>query len=141
MAAMTSTQVPPALRTWFVVHFVADWLFALPLFFAPRAFLGALGWASVDPVTARLVAAALIGIGTESLLGRHQGVESFRTMLNLKILWSGTATVGLLWSCLEGAAPLTWAFVAIFAAFNALWSTWRWRLREEAGQVNSPVAR
>ena len=136
---MSGSDVPPALRTWFVVHFVADWLFALPLFFAPRAFLGALGWAAVDPVSARLVAAALVGIGTESLLGRRQGVEGFRTMLNLKILWSATATVGLIWSCLEGAAPLTWAFVVIFAAFNVLWSTWRWRLRSKADRDIGPV--
>lgn len=127
---MTDPAVPRALRTWFVIHFVADWVFALPLFLAPRAFLGALGWTEVDPLTTRIVAAALIGIGTESLIGRNGTVESFRTMLNLKILWSGSATLGIVWSCLEGAPKLAWGFAAIFGAFNALWSYWRWRLRE-----------
>ena len=128
---MSDVQVPPALRRWFVVHFVADWVFAIPLFFAPGPFLGALGWTAVDPVTARIVAAALVGIGTESLVGRNNGVDSFRTMLNVKILWSGTATLGIVCSCLEGAPRAAWVFAAIFGSFNALWSYWRWRLRAQ----------
>ena len=122
-------MVPVWLRRWFVVHFVADWIFALPLFVAPRAFLGLLGWTEVDPVSTRLVAAALFGIGTESLLNRNGTVESFRSKLNLKIIWSATATLGLVWSALDGGPVMTWGFVAIFAAFNGLWSYWRWRLK------------
>lgn len=131
IGAMTESQeqVPVALKNWFTVHFLADWLFAVPLFFAPRAFLGALGWTAIDTVTARIVAAALVGIGTQSLLGRHATVDSYRTMLNLKILWSATATLGILWSCLEGAPPMAWGFFGAFLAFNGLWSYWRWRLR------------
>ena len=122
-------MVPVWLRRWFVVHFVADWIFALPLFVAPRAFLGLLGWTEVDPVSTRLVAAALFGIGTESLLNRNGTIESFRSMLNLKIIWSATATLGLVWSALDGGPVMTWGFVASFAAFNGLWSYWRWRLK------------
>jgi len=127
--AASDGEVPPALKTWFVIHFAADWAFALPLFLAPRAFLGALGWPAVDPISTRLVAAALIGIGTQSFIGRHATLDSYRTMLNLKILWSASATVGIFWGCLEGASPVAWAFFAIFLAFNGLWSWWRWRLR------------
>ena len=43
-------MVPTALRTWFVVHFIADWLFALPMFFIPVEFMQLLGWDCVDPV-------------------------------------------------------------------------------------------
>ncbi len=119
---------PASLRTWFVAHFVADVVFATPLFIAPRAFLGLLGWSSVDPLATRLVAAALFGIGIQSLLGRKEGVEAFRAMLNVKIIWSATATIGLVWSELEGGPPLGWAFVAVFATFNAVWTYYRWRL-------------
>jgi hypothetical protein len=122
--------VPQALRNWFVVHFVADWLFAIPLFVAPNAFLRLLGWQQVDPISARIVAAALVGIGTQSLIGRNEHVIAFRAMLNLKVLWSATATLGILWSVLDGGPVMGWGFVAIFAGFNALWSYWRWRLRE-----------
>lgn len=121
-------MVTPALRRWFVVHFAADLLFALPLLVAPVAFLEALGWTCVDPIASRLVGAALMGIGVQSLLGRNESVETFRAMLQLKIIWSATATVGLLVSQLQGGPPLGWAFVAIFAGFNGLWTWYRVQL-------------
>ena len=125
---MPATEVPRALRTWFVVHFVADVLFALPLFFTPRAFLHAFGWAPVDPAMTRLVAAALVGIGVESWLGRGAPIASFRTMLRIKCIWSGVATVGLVWSAVDGGPAATWLFVAIFAGFHGVWQYWRRRL-------------
>lgn len=125
----STPDVPAALRTWFVIHFVADILFAAPLLIAPVAFMQAFGWEAVDPITARLVGAALVGIGVESLLGRNKGVEAFLTMLRLKILWSGTATVGILVSMLQGAPTMGWAFFGIFAVFNGIWTYWFLRLR------------
>lgn len=120
--------VPPALSRWFVLHFVADWLFALPMFFAPRWFFGLLGWTEVDPVSARVVAAALVGIGTQSLIGRHESLATFKAMLNLKILWSATATLGIGWSALEGGPVMAWGLCAVFAGFNGVWVWWRLRL-------------
>lgn len=125
-------DVPPALRVWFVIHFAADILFALPLLVMPEAFLHALGWQVVDPFTARIAAAALLGVGIESLLGRNAGRESFRTMLNLKIIWSLMCVVGIAVSLLQGAQgrpPMAWGFLAVFVAFNVLWTSWRLRLR------------
>ena len=122
-------KVPKALRTAFVAHFWADWLFAVPLMLAPREFLGLMGWGQVDPFTARLVAAALMGIGTESLLGRDGSLEHYRGMLRLKIIWSSAAIVGIGWSMLEigGPAPvMAWVVLAIFLGFNGLWLYW-WR--------------
>ena len=88
-----------------------------------------LGWTEVDPISARLVGAALMGIGVQSLLGRDETLEAFRGMLNLKIIWSATATVGIAVSVLQGGPKMGWAFVGIFAAFNVLWTTYRVRLR------------
>ena len=118
-------MVPSSLRSWFVVHFVADIAFALPLFLAPRWTLTLLGWPAVDPIATRLVAAALFGIGIQSLVGRNEGAATFRALLNLKIIWSATGTLGIIWSQLEGGPPLGWAFAAVFAAFNALWVRYR----------------
>ncbi len=108
-------MVPSSLRTWFVIHFLADVIFVLPLFLAPRWTLSLLGWPAVDPLATRLVAAA------------------FRALLNLKIIWSAAATVGLVWSELEGGPALGWAFAAIFAAFNVLRVRYRLLLREQPG--------
>ena len=114
-------MVPSSLRSWFVVHFALDLAFALPLFLAPQWTLTFLGWRTVDPIATRLVAAALFGIGIQSLLGRNENAATFRALLNLKIIWSATATLGIIWSQLEGGPPLGWAFGAIFAAFSVLW--------------------
>ncbi len=81
--------VPAALRSWFVLHFAVDMIVAVPLFFAPREVLALFGWIAIDPLATRLAAAALMGIGLESLLGRKAGREAFKGMLQLKVIWSG----------------------------------------------------
>ncbi len=123
-------NVPVALRRWFLVHFAIDVILAVPIFIAPREVLGSLGWVSVDPLAARLVAASLLGIGLESFLGRNSGREAFKGMLQLKIIWSGFAAIGLAWSVVGGALEypwIGWVLVVVFVAFHALW--WYWRLR------------
>ena len=121
--------VPASLRTWFVVHFVLDILFALPLLVAPELFLTFFGWKAVDPVSARLVAAALFGIGIQSLLGRNESKETFRAMLNLKVIWSSTATLGIVLSIAQGGPVLAWLFAIIFGGFCAVWSYYRFTLK------------
>jgi hypothetical protein len=117
---MTKT-VPASLRTWFVVHFAADMLFGLPLLLFPRWLLPFLGWTTYDPLTSRMVGAALMGIGLESLLGRNASVETFRAMLTLKIIWASSAIFAIAAALLEGAPPITWAFLGIFAVFWCVW--------------------
>lgn len=126
------SEVPRALRTWFVIHFVADMLFALPLFVAPEWLLSQFGWTQVDPAMSRVVAAALFGIGIESLIGRNADASSFRTMLNLKLIWSATATVGIALSAATGSPPAAWLFAAIFGTFHGVWLYWRLRLSRTA---------
>ena len=121
--------VPNSLRTWFVVHFVADVLFAIPLLFFPQALLNLFGWTTYDPIMSRLVGAALMGIGVESLLGRNAGADTFRAMLNLKIIWASSALFAIGAGIVEGAAPMAWAFLSIFAVFGAIWVYYRIKLR------------
>ncbi|MBE2252969.1 MAG: hypothetical protein IAE78_25780 [Myxococcus sp.] len=118
-------MLPRGLRTAFIVHFIADVVFAVPLFFAPVQLLTALGWHAVDPLATRLVAAALFGIGIQSWLGRDEPREAFKAMLNLKVIWSAAATLGLIWSMLDGGPMMGWAFVAIFSGFHLLWLRYR----------------
>ena len=123
------SEVPRALRRWFVVHFAVDLAFAVPLFAAPELTLALFGWPVVDPVSARMVAAALFAIGTESLLMRGSSIEAFRTMLNLKCLWSAAALLGLGVSLARGAPPFTWLLLLTFAAFAFVWNYYRLALR------------
>ena len=122
-------MIPNSLRTWFVIHFVLDVIFAIPLLLAPVAFLSFFGWKTIDPLAARLVGAALMGIGVESYLGRNADLETYKGMLNLKIIWSASATFGLVLTMLTVGEPLIgWLLVAIFAPFCILWSYYRLRL-------------
>ncbi len=121
-------MVPRSLRLMFVVHFVADLLFAIPLFFFPVRFLSALGWTAVDPVATRIVAAALFGIGIQSLLSRNASADAFRELLGLKMIWSATAAIGIAISALQSGPPMAFAFAAVFAAFFGVWTTFRLKL-------------
>lgn len=134
-----SGGVPRALRNWFVLHFAMDMLFAIPLMVAPEILLKGLGWQNVDPFTARLVAAALFGIGIESLRGRHAGREAYLGMLSLKIVWSLAAILGIGWSIFEdaqGAPPAAWLVLLAFVVFNGVWLYWR---REISRVLDSPT--
>ncbi len=127
---MTAVQseVPQALRKWFLIHFVVDFIFAIPLLITPVFFLSSLGWQIVDPVASRLVAAALFGIGFESLLSYKAPVETYNGMLNLKIIWSLAAITGLILSLLQGSQgrPIAlWLLLLVFIFFNALWLYWK----------------
>ncbi|MBT4917409.1 hypothetical protein HN709_04235 [Candidatus Peregrinibacteria bacterium] len=126
-------KVPKALKVWFVIHFVLDVLFAIPLMIAPKASLALMGWNTFDPLTTRLVAAALLGIGIESFLGRNSGKESYIGMLNLKIIWSAAAIVAIVKTicCPNIEAPI--GLVAIlggFILFNFNWIYWRLQLNK-----------
>jgi Pyruvate/2-oxoacid:ferredoxin oxidoreductase delta subunit len=48
-------MIPKGLRTWFIIHFVADYLSGIPLLFAPVWTMSLLGWTTIDPATSRLV--------------------------------------------------------------------------------------
>jgi len=124
---MTSeiNQVPESLRVWFVIHFVVDMLFAIPLIFFPEAILPLLGWQTVDPITSRLVGAALLGIGGESLLGRKASREVFLAMLNLKILWASSAVLGIGLGIEAGGPPMALGFLAVFVIFGGIWIYYR----------------
>ena len=122
-------MVPKGLRLWFVVHFIVDVIFAIPLFLSPKETLQFFGWTQIDPLATRLVGAALMGIGIESLLGRNASVDAFRAMLNLKIIWSLSAVFGITLSMIQGGPPpFGWAVLAIFGSFSILWISYRFRL-------------
>jgi len=123
-------MVPRSLRLWFVIHFVVDFIFAVPLLLAPVWLLTLFGFANPDPFMARLVGAALLGIGGESLLGWEGPVEAFRAMLNLKIIWSLAAIGGIILTLIFNNGPLmAYLILLIFAGFSGLWMYYRFLLR------------
>lgn len=126
-------SLPASLRAWFVADFVIDVVVAAPLMIGPRFLLGRLGWTAIDPVAARLLAAALLAIGLQSFFGRNDGIETYRAMLRLKVIWSLAAVIGVFVGIAEGAPPAAWALLAIFVVFLGVWSHHAIRLKQLGG--------
>lgn len=130
---MESKEVPSALSYWFLVHFIIDIVLAIPLMFFPEQALEFFGWETVDPILSRIVAAALFGIGIESLLARNAPLDSFKNMLDLKIIWSMAASIGIGWAMIDGAQgrpPMGWLILATFIFFHFVWWYWKIRVRK-----------
>lgn len=130
-------NIPPSLRTWFQIHFVADMIFGIPLLFVPAFFLSVFGYLPENLLFARLVGAALIGIGGVSFLTRHASFEVYTTMLNLKIIWSLAAIFGICMSLYQGAPRATWLFLIIFIVFSSQWIRYRSLLSKNPTNVHT----
>ena len=123
-------MIPTGLKTWFVIHFIADMLFAIPLIFFPEIIMPLFGWGAIDPVMPRLVGAALLGIGGESLFSRNASRDAFKSLLRLKIIWASGAILALGLGILKGAPPAAWGFLAIFIGFLVVWVFFRIKLND-----------
>ena len=98
----------------------------IPLLLFPELIMPILGWATLDPISTRVVGAALMGIGIESYLGRNASIEVFRSMLNLKVIWSSSAILGISLGLWLGGASAGWLFLVIFVIFWFVWMYY-WR--------------
>jgi hypothetical protein len=104
------------------------------MFLFPVEFLNLLEWQTVDPLATRLVAAALFAIGIESYMARNASTSSYKNMLNLKIIWSGAAIIGIIITIFqygEYSILAVWLLLITFMGFHLLW--WYWRVR--IGQI------
>jgi len=111
-------KIPKSLRTWFLIHFIIDLIFGIPLLFFPETTLSLFGIKTLETVTPRLVGAALIGIGGTSYFTKK---KDFSIMLTLKIIWSLSAILGLLLALCQGAPKLVWLIAGMFAVFSGIW--------------------
>ncbi|MBD3248405.1 hypothetical protein GF382_03925 [Candidatus Falkowbacteria bacterium] len=126
---MKDQKIPRSLKIWFSIHFVIDIILALPLFFFPQEAMAFFGFTVIDKYMARLVAAALAGIGGVSLLSKEKGVESYLSLLNLKIIWSIAAIFGIALTMAQEKRPVSgWIFGLIFMIFFFVWSYYRSKL-------------
>jgi hypothetical protein len=136
-------ELPRPLRTAFLANAAVHVLAALPLLAAPTSTLQRLGWTAVDPVSARLVGAALLAIGGAAFFARDAGAEVTRALLRLNLLWSSAAAFALFAGIAAGAPPAAWAFLSIFIVMTGVWlhHTIRFRqLARAAALDDSPLA-
>ncbi|HLC75194.1 MAG TPA: hypothetical protein VJH88_05070 [Candidatus Nanoarchaeia archaeon] len=118
---MISNSVPHSLRTWFIVHFIVDYIFGIPLMIAPQWTLVQFGFNTTEALPPRLVAAAFLAIGGISFIARNHDAETYRALLFLKILWSLFAILGIVITLIQGAPPFTFAVLITFAVFSSVW--------------------
>jgi hypothetical protein len=124
--------IPASLRTWFRVHCALDVACAIPLLLFPARALGLLSWTTVDPLASRLCGAALLGIGTASVMVHRYGLAGYRALLGLKVVWSLAAVFAVLAGIGDGAPQAAWAFLSIFIVFAGVWVSYAIRLRQMA---------
>ena len=114
-------KVPQSLRTGFIIHFIVDFIFGIPLLLFPAETLHLFGFQTSELLTARLVGAALLGIGGVSFLVRDETEAVFRSLLKLKVIWSLSAIAGIVLTLYEGAPAFTWIILVIFVVFSGVW--------------------
>ena len=115
-------KVPKSLQNWFIIHFILDFLFGIPLLLFPKLTLNLFSLQTTETLTARLVGAALLSIGGISLLAHKKSKEVYDTLLSLKLIWSGAAIIGISISIIQGAPKTVYFFLIIFIFFFLLWS-------------------
>ena len=120
--------IPKSLQRWFIIHFVVDVIFAIPLIFSPIWILGLFGLPASESVMARLVGAALIGIGGASFFSYKRTKESYDILLTLKLLWSSTAVLALVLAVFSGAPSTIWLIILIFVIFFFIWLYYKNRI-------------
>ena len=102
-------------------HFYVDYAFAIPFFFFPEQLASLLNYEPLDPLAARMSAAALFGIGYSSLMAAKFDLEKMQLKLRWAVIWAGSATIGLFWGALSVNHIWGWIFGIIFLLFFILW--------------------
>jgi len=88
-----------------------------------------MGLVVVESITARLVGAALLGIGGAIYFARKKTLEAYEVLLSFKIIWALGAVVGLAIELYKGAARSLWAILGVFAVFAVTWIYFKIKLR------------
>ncbi|HTA20498.1 MAG TPA: hypothetical protein VK989_14500 [Polyangia bacterium] len=126
-------DVPPSLRMWFVVDAAVDFLAAAPLLAAPELVLRRLGWTCVDPISARLVGAAMLANAAATFAGRNAGAETYRALLRGKLVWCVAGAAAMFVAVGSGAPSAAWVFLSTFVAFAGVWLHHAIRFRQLDG--------
>lgn len=124
--------LPATLRTWFAVDTAIHLIAGLPLLIAPELVLPALGWSAVDPVTSRLLGAALVAMFWPRLARSGNDLEAARRLVAAKTSWAALAALASLLAVMRGAPPAVFAAVAVFVALLGVWASHAVRLRQYA---------
>jgi hypothetical protein len=122
-------NIQHSLKIWFIIHFIVDMLFGIPLLLVPNWFLTLFHLPVTELLFPRLVGAALIGIGVNSLLMHRAGVTAYQSMLNLKIVWASAAILAIVLTLLTKTLLILWVILITFIIFLTVWIYYRVKMR------------
>ena len=123
-------EIPASLRHWFIAHALIDVACGLPLLLCPELLLPRVGWTAVDPVMTRLVGAALLGIGAQAWRSRDAGVDVYRALLGLNVVWSAMVIIGMALAIGRGAPSAAFLVLSASLALCGVWSHHAIRFRQ-----------
>jgi hypothetical protein len=112
-------KLPKSLIIWFKLHFIVDIIFAIPLIFFPGLFMQLLSLPVENLFLARVIGAALLGIGGASIFCKKK--EHYEIMLILKIIWSISAILVLVYSAIVENSLMLWLLALVFLIFSIAW--------------------
>lgn len=111
------------LKKWFIAHFIIDLIFAIPLILTPKTILSIIGINEAGALlSTKIVGCALIAIGGNSFLMRNSNIETYKSMLRLKMLWSGSIIFSILASLTELKIQTSIFLLSTFTGFFCVWA-------------------
>lgn len=116
-------SIPQGLKIAFLVHLAISLVFGLLLFIIPGRFLRFTDWQPIDPVTSRLLGAALLAMALgDWLCYQATEWEAVAVLLQFHIGYTVLGAIGLLRHLLFVPTPTSaWVDLAILVIFAAVW--------------------
>ena len=109
-----------ALNITFLIHAIVAVVFGLLMLLVPGRTLEFFGWAPIDPITSRVLGAALLALAWSSFRG-WQATErkQVQILVEMEAVFTVLASVGLLRHLLFAHyLPIVWVMLALFLAFK-----------------------
>jgi hypothetical protein len=115
--------MPKFLKLIFLIHAIVALIVGAPLLIIPGRFLGAVGWAPVEPVINRILGAALLALAWSSFRGwRATDKTQVAFLVEMETAFTVLGCVGVVRHLLIAHYPLiVWIVLAVLALFAIAW--------------------
>ena len=115
--------MPKFLKFIFLIHAIVALAVGAPLLITPGRFLGAVGWAPVEPVINRILGAALLALAWSSFRGwRATDKAQVAFLVEMETAFTVLGCIGIVRHLLIANYPLiVWIVFAILALFAIAW--------------------
>jgi hypothetical protein len=115
--------MPKFLMFIFLIHAIAALVVGAPLLIIPGRFLGAVGWAPVEPVINRILGAALLALAWSSFRGwRATDKAQVTFLVEMETAFTVLGCIGIARHLLVAHYPLVvWIVLVILALFAIAW--------------------